>query len=86
MDNKKLWFRAKRFGWGWTPITWQGWVSTVVFVAFLLSIINSAENWNKTLKEGVVELIIPLVVVTASFFSICFLRGEKPVWRWGRKV
>ena len=21
--NKKLWFRAKSFGWGWVPISWE---------------------------------------------------------------
>jgi hypothetical protein len=23
---EKLWFRAKRYGWGWTPTSWQGWL------------------------------------------------------------
>jgi hypothetical protein len=24
------WFRPKRNGLGWTPITWQGWLVTIV--------------------------------------------------------
>jgi hypothetical protein len=24
------WFRPKRSGLGWTPITWQGWLVTIV--------------------------------------------------------
>lgn len=26
-NGKKIWFPAKRYGWGWgLPVTWQGWV------------------------------------------------------------
>jgi hypothetical protein len=34
--EKKLWFKAKRYGWGWTPVTWQGWVAVLVYVAILI--------------------------------------------------
>ena len=27
------WFRRKRWGYGWTPCTWQGWVVMAVFTA-----------------------------------------------------
>ena len=33
----ELWFRAKRFGWGWAPFTWQGWAITFGFVALILA-------------------------------------------------
>lgn len=26
----KPWFGPRKFGFGWTPVTWQGWVVTVV--------------------------------------------------------
>lgn len=38
--NRKIWFPAKRYGWGWGwPVAWQGWV---VLVLFALGIIASA--------------------------------------------
>ena len=42
--NNKLWFKAKMFGWGWYPITWQGWLITILYV---ISIINPAIQANK---------------------------------------
>jgi hypothetical protein len=27
------WFKRKRYGWGWTPTTWQGWAVVVALVA-----------------------------------------------------
>ena len=34
------WFGPKRYGWGFTPISWQGWVLTGAYVAavFVLAI------------------------------------------------
>lgn len=26
--DSRLWFKAKRFGWGWVPVTWEGWALT----------------------------------------------------------
>ena len=37
MENKKLWFRAKRYGWGWYPCSWQGWAVLAMYVFALLS-------------------------------------------------
>jgi len=36
MFGKASWFREKRIGWGLTPVTWQGWVYTLVWTAVLL--------------------------------------------------
>jgi hypothetical protein len=29
-DRHRPWFRRRRIGFGWTPVTWQGWVITLV--------------------------------------------------------
>ena len=34
------WFRPRRYGIGATPITWQGWLLIIIFVAILLFIIG----------------------------------------------
>jgi hypothetical protein len=31
------WFRPKTFGYGATPITWQGWLATLLFVLVILA-------------------------------------------------
>jgi hypothetical protein len=36
MFGKPQWFRPKTIGWGLTPITWQGWVYTVVWAAVMI--------------------------------------------------
>jgi hypothetical protein len=45
-QDKRLWFRARRFGWGWTPITWQGWMALVIadVLAFILLAYRKGEQ------------------------------------------
>ncbi len=36
MFGKPEWFRPKSFGWGLTPITWQGWLYTAAWSAVMI--------------------------------------------------
>ena len=79
-SGKTLWFRAKTYGFGWgLPLTWHGWVVfAVYFVLLLLGVVNMYQNF--------VPIPFPIyfLFITAGFVLICYLKGEKPRWRWGR--
>lgn len=32
------WFRRKRFGYGWTPSSWEGWLATLLFVLACIAV------------------------------------------------
>jgi hypothetical protein len=74
----KNWFKAKIYGWGWYPATWQGWVVIlswmVIFVTIISNlVVNSFKYW---------------LAITSSIsilIYICYKTGEKPGWRWGKK-
>jgi hypothetical protein len=35
--TSKAWFGPKKYlGWGWRPTSWEGWLTTAVFVALLV--------------------------------------------------
>ena len=35
-DNPEgYWFKAKLYGWGWTPVTWQGFSVTLGYIALV---------------------------------------------------
>lgn len=83
-----LWFRARRYGWGWTPATWQGWAVTAVYVAvvltwtgYLLANPDVPRRWG-----GSAALIAaaPVLVVSAALVVVCWIKGERPRWRWGK--
>jgi uncharacterized membrane protein YhaH (DUF805 family) len=76
--QKKLWFRAKRYGWGWYPISWEGWLTLLIWVIlFTFGIIKMDHEWLKN--------VIFIIIFTAILIYICYKKGEKPGWRWGGK-
>jgi hypothetical protein len=81
IDPRKPWFRARRYGWGWRPQTWQGWMITAIFclATFTGSLLLAMHKASAiTINAFVLLLVIALVV-------ICWRTGERPRWRWGGK-
>ena len=80
-NDKKIWFRAKRYGWGWgLPCSWQGWVVMVGYIALIWA---GAFLWGQWTKIG--YWIGYVVTLTAALIVVCAIKGEKPRWRWGRE-
>jgi len=80
-ENKKYWFRAKRYGWGWGfPCSWQGWV---VFLAYIIDIAIFSAVLIYTQNQLI--FIVGIALSSAALIAICYMTGEKPSWRWGDK-
>jgi hypothetical protein len=80
------WFRAKTYGWGWTPITWEGWAvqlghvaACIGWVAYLLKDGDMPFDARRAILD-----LLPIVALTAVLIVICWLKGERPRWRWGK--
>ena len=83
-DNPKgYWFKRKLFGWGWTPVKWQGWLVVLVFIIFLLwngfSLSGKQDITSTQLTWFYVNIFIAFVIL----IIICYKTGEKPKWQWG---
>jgi hypothetical protein len=77
-SDKTIWFRAKRYGWGWgLPVVWQGWL---VFLIYLAATIGGYILFMPE-QPGVFTVIC--VVTTLALVAVCWLKGEKLRWRWG---
>lgn len=85
MKKNKLWFRRKTYGWGWTPITWEGWLVTLVVVAIPIAIrlTLKALEFEKSTQYFYVWASVPILLM--ALILICFRYGEKPKWQWGIK-
>jgi uncharacterized membrane protein YhaH (DUF805 family) len=77
--ERTFWFPARRYGWGWGPPTsWQGWAALVVYLALValdFALFPPRSEWAAFLGY--------LLVVTALLIMVCWLKGERPRWRWG---
>jgi hypothetical protein len=77
------WFPAKRFGWGWgLPCAWQGWL--VMIVCLVLTIAGCLLIACRFHGTAAALLILPyLIAMIAAISIICWVKGERPQWRWG---
>lgn len=82
--SKRYWFTAKRFGWGWTPATWEGWLSLGIYLAFVALITWESDLAKTSSKEVIVREGPSLVFITLILLVICWFKGERPRWRWGK--
>ena len=80
MKEKKLWFKAKRYGYGWYPVTWQGWL---IISMYMFAVIKGTWNIEESgyLNNNLLTLVLRIVLPTIFLLVICFLKGEKPRWR-----
>lgn len=84
-DNPQgYWFKAKLYGWGWTPAKWQGWLVVFLYVAFIIFFSLTIDD-NSDNREIVFTFVLPVAILTATLIRICYKKGEKPRWNWGLK-
>jgi hypothetical protein len=80
-DNPEgLWFKRKLYGWGWTPVRWQGWVVILVSIGILFAGVYVGETDDAPGAAGL-GLLIMLVII----FFFGYWKGEKPRWQWGER-
>ncbi len=76
------WFRAKSFGWGWTPATWQGWATLAVYMFAVVTMFLSVDERSHSISDTFMTILAPCIVATLIFMAICYRTGEKLEWRW----
>ena len=75
---KKIWFRRKRYGYGWTPATWQGWLALAVYVAVVVYLCISTFAVLHPTRTTILFIILTILLIVISY-----VKGEKPRWQWG---
>ena len=81
----KLWFKAKGYGWGWTPASWEGWLVLAAYAALLVRIFWDIDRVSHSASDTLIDFAPRFLLVTAVLYWICWVKGEKPRWRWGNK-
>lgn len=80
MTKQKLWFRAKTYGWGWYPSTWQGFLVILVWaIIFTFLVIRFTKTLDFVTNYSLIFISLVILIY------ICYKKGEKPKWRWGKK-
>ena len=80
-NPRNYWFPAKQYGWGWGfPVTSQGRVVIAGYVVLIgAGAVVIAPSIQPALFAGY------LVFLTVALMAICWIKGEPPRWRWGKR-
>lgn len=68
--TEKRWFGPKHVGWGPAPRSWEGWVVTLVWLAFLLGALFYLHSISSL---NIVDIAIVIVVAAIILLSIASL-------------
>ena len=84
---KKYWFKPKRYGYGFCPISWEGWLATLFLVGllFLSAHINNFFTPEIKTENGLMYLLN--IFIIAGLFTFLFRNKVEGglQWRWGDK-
>ena len=81
--KNKLWFKAKRYGWGWYPVSWEGWIIILIYTFIMVKIFLSIDMNSHSGSDTLINFAIPFIVLTSILLTICYKKGEIPGWHWG---
>lgn len=78
----KYWFKRRRYGYGWYPATWHGWLTVAVYIVFL----TISAFLLPVHPDNLLMLYYMLFVFSSTILLIVisYVKGPKPKWRWGK--
>jgi len=83
-DNpENYWFKAKAYGWGWVPATWEGWLTLGVFLAVFVFLIMPLLNNPQPSDRDVSLFLAQIFLWALALLLVCYKTGEPPKWQWG---
>ncbi len=84
-NPKGYWFKRKLYGWGWTPVRWQGWLVILIYVAVLVYSFKLVENREDSAIDIFTSFAPRFLAYSIALIYICYKKGEKPRWQWGEE-
>jgi hypothetical protein len=81
----QYWFRPKRYGYGATPVTWEGWLATVAAAGVVAGSIVAMNVWVDRSNLGAWVIWAGVLAVLILYFvQFCRRRTDGEwQWRWG---
>lgn len=76
----EYWFKPKRYGYGATPVTWQGWAFTIGTVLAMLAASLYLRLTAKSLWALAALLVFDAAMISA--LVIVSYRKTEGEWRW----
>ncbi len=76
----KYWFKRKRYGWGYVPVSWEGWLAVAIFIG----VVTTAAVALPRDQPPPVKFFLLIFGAAGALLAVCYKKGPHPRWRWGR--
>lgn len=85
-SQANYWFKRRRYGLGWVPVTWQGILLLAAYLACLFGSVLLLPAKPASPDGGQIARCISLLVLaTIIFVGLARRHAPAPRWRWGRR-
>jgi len=84
---KKFWFKPKKYGYGFYPISLEGWLATTILLGLVFASAYANDMFTEKLMTKNILVFLVDVIIIASL-SIIFFKDRcdgEVKWRWGGK-
>ena len=78
--STRYWFKQKRFGYGATPCTWEGWALTVVSALLAVGVVLIGPGIRDNLQRSLF-VTLGLALVLGPYTYVAWRKTEGG-WRW----
>lgn len=80
--GRKIWFKSKRYGWGFAPATWQGWLVLAVWLTIVVAFVVNIDSHSGSISDTLYGIVPFVLVMTLILVMISYSRGERPKLQW----
>lgn len=88
IDMNRYWFKPKTYGWGFVPISWEGWLLTFALIGAMLfaSYLRGIFTLNEEEISPLLWVFLDYFILTMIFIGIAIGRTKGDVrFNWGKK-
>jgi len=75
--QKPYWFVRKRYGWGWTPSGWQGWLVLGLYTGGIISLLTKVDRGSDGASDPLINWVPQALLLTVVLLAITYIKGEK---------
>ncbi|MDP6561921.1 MAG: hypothetical protein QF793_03275 [Candidatus Peribacteraceae bacterium] len=84
----KYWFKPKRYGYGFYPVSWEGWVATLALlvVVLLSACINHVIVEPGPTRAETIRFVLDVLIISGLASLFFEKKMQDPLkWRWGKR-
>ena len=66
MKTNKIWFKAKMYGWGWQPQSWEGWLVLTMYLVAVILHLRNVDKFAHSASDVLINFSIPFTFLLST--------------------